>query len=264
MNATCTVAFGAIKCPVVTTCALTALLVSGSQTALRDRRRGGRGDRRKRPVLRPEAVGVQTLAASRVLLHSLPQTVRSGHEAANGELGVDQGGRGVGAQVVTTRIKDIFDYDPDTGILRWKYRPGHPKQWNVRYPGSIAGTPHYKDGVQIRVDRINRPAHVLIWEWMTGSPPQKGMFVDHRDGNSTNNTWGNLRLATPSQNVRNSRARGEWPKGVYRNKKGRFVAQIKYKGVNNYLGSFNTPEEAHEAYKVEAKRVFGEFACWER
>ena len=48
-----------------------------------------------------------------------------------------------------------------------------------------------------------------------------------------------------------TKARGEWPIGVYYNKRDRhFRAQLSDNGCGKLLGTFNTPEEASLAYKV--------------
>jgi hypothetical protein len=49
--------------------------------------------------------------------------------------------------------------------------------------------------------------------------------------------------------------RGELPIGVHRSKSGKYKSQIKSNGVVKYLGVFDTPEEAFEAYKT-AKEIY--------
>lgn len=48
-------------------------------------------------------------------------------------------------------------------------------------------------------------------------------------------------------------------KGVYA-VKNKFMAQIKYKNKNIYLGLHDTPEQAAQAYNEKAKELFGKFA----
>lgn len=153
----------------------------------------------------------------------------------------------------------VLRYSKRTGLLVWKRRPEGPKQWNSCNAGKVAGT-RRKDGcIQISVGGKLYQAARVAWTLATGAPPP--VIVDHKNGMSDDNRWRNLRLASNSENHRNSRARGEWPKGVYRNNRGIFVAQIKYNGVNHYLGSFTSAEAAHKRYMREARRVFGRFAC---
>ena len=37
-------------------------------------------------------------------------------------------------------IKRLFDYNPYTGRLIWKYRPDVSKSWNTRYAGTEVGS----------------------------------------------------------------------------------------------------------------------------
>lgn len=88
--------------------------------------------------------------------------------------------------------------------------------------------------------------------------PPAGMMVDHKNGNRLDNRRSNLRAATDPQNSFNRRplsATGY--KGVYRYKRyNKWRAEIQKK----FLGIFDSPEEAAEAYNVEAFRRFGSFA----
>lgn len=79
-------------------------------------------------------------------------------------------------------------------------------------------------------------------------------FIDHKDGDSLNNTRSNLRECTIRENCGNSRPRGLY-KGVsiFKNK---YMAKI----ANRYIGLYQTPEAAAAAYNVEAIKHFGEFA----
>jgi hypothetical protein len=88
-------------------------------------------------------------------------------------------------------------------------------------------------------------------------------IVDHANGNGLDNARANLRPATHQQNAANSRVKGRF-KGVFPGRRGkRFRAQIRVSGKSIHLGTFDTEEQAFEAYKAAAQRHFGEFACLE-
>lgn len=68
-----------------------------------------------------------------------------------------------------------------------------------------------------------------------------------------------LREATSSQNKMN-RITPNFHRGVhYQALSGKYGAQIKANGVHQWLGSFNTPEQACAAYRAAADRLHLEF-----
>ena len=91
-------------------------------------------------------------------------------------------------------------------------------------------------------------------------PPE--MFVDHIDGDPTNNRRGNLRIASKIENAANASSRGGASRyrGVSAARNGRWQAQISREGVRMHLGTFDTEEQAAAAYDEAAKRIHGEFA----
>jgi hypothetical protein len=102
--------------------------------------------------------------------------------------------------------------------------------------------------------------HRLAFLWMTGSFPKN--FVDHKDGDVSNNKWENLREATNSENQFNRAGnrkktvagyKGVTPSGS------KFKAIITIKGKHIYLGSFETAEEAGLIYDQKAKELHGDF-----
>lgn len=90
-----------------------------------------------------------------------------------------------------------------------------------------------------------------------------GLEVDHIDGNGLNNRQENLRPATRSENLRNtriSRRSTTGCKGVMVHKKsGRFRAQIQINGVVRHLGYFSTKEAAAAAYAEASAQLHGSF-----
>jgi HNH endonuclease len=149
------------------------------------------------------------------------------------------------------RLRELLHYDKATGEFRWLERVG-----NELRPGIVAGS------VNIRVQGRHYSAHQLAWLYTTGRWGRP--MIDHRDGNSMNNRWSNLRLATASQNNANRRLPGHNTSGykgvVYCHKSRRWRGFIRYRGRVNYLGSFATPEAAHAAYVAAAPKVHGKFA----
>ena len=104
-------------------------------------------------------------------------------------------------------------------------------------------------------------AHRIIFLMHRGYLPEQ---IDHIDGNGLNNDIENLRAATRSQNGSNRGAQKNNTsgfKGVSWHKKAqKWQAQIIADRKHRYLGYFDTPEAAHEAYKAAAIKLHKEFA----
>lgn len=150
------------------------------------------------------------------------------------------------------RVRELFNYDPATGLLRWKTITSNRVVF-----GSIAGhwTNRTERVLAVMVDGRRFPVARIIWLWMTGECPTMDM-------NPKNNKWGNLRLASHSQNHANTRVRPDSAVGLkgVRKKNGRFYARIAKDGVRYHLGSFGTAAAAHNAYATKARELHGEFA----
>lgn len=153
----------------------------------------------------------------------------------------------------------IFRYDPDTGDVFWNQGIGQRVK-----SGDRAGCTD-SEGYRIIVFR-RRPykAHRLIWLLVHGVWPSG--LVDHINGDCSDNRLNNLRLATPNQNIRNSKRHKDNSSGfkgvVFQKhtKTNPWRACITYGGKSRHIGNFSTPEAAHAAYVAEAERVYGEFA----
>ena len=90
------------------------------------------------------------------------------------------------------------------------------------------------------------------------------IIVDHRDGNTFNNTRQNLRTCTKTQNTRNSNRSSKNTSGykgvVWSKKDRRWVAQITVDRKYKYLGSFFCLIKAAKAYNEAALKYHGECA----
>ena len=166
-------------------------------------------------------------------------------------------------------IRECLDYDPDTGVFTWRKRPrshfandrGH-WQWNGKLAGKPAGSRSRPSGHICWVIRLSGHiwmAHRLAWLMVHEADPAQG--IDHIDGDPLNNRINNLRLATQSQQRFNARPRTNSHtgiKGVTLNGRG-YDARITINGKTQYLGYFQTIEEATEARHSAATALHGEF-----
>lgn len=147
------------------------------------------------------------------------------------------------------RLKEVLEYDQDTGVFIWRVRTS-----NRIKVGSVAGNLSH-GYIEISVDGVSFRAHVLAWLWMTGHFPP--VEIDHRNTIKSDNRWENLREATHAFNAQNMRSAHKDNKagllGVEETKYGRFEARISVDGRRLYLGAFETADLAHAEY-VKAKR----------
>jgi hypothetical protein len=167
----------------------------------------------------------------------------------------------LGTSFTAEQLRAAIIYDPETGIFTWRYRPDQRKEWNSRFAGKPTGHRDSRHGeIRIGFHYGIYQAHRLAWLYMTGEWPPG--VVDHKDCNPSNNVWTNLREATQRQNIWNSRIKSNNTsgyKGVTRDKK-RWTARIMANYQKVHLGTFDTKEEAYEAYVEAAKRLHGKFA----
>ena len=131
-------------------------------------------------------------------------------------------------------LKSRLSYDPGTGILTWINKPNKSisagREAGCLMPNGYRG---------IRVD------------------PQ----IDHINRHRSDNRIGNLRRVTNAQNSINKRDnppnmtgyRGVYRCGV------RYVAKIKKEGKQYYIGTYDTPREAHVAYCKKGREFFGKY-----
>lgn len=154
------------------------------------------------------------------------------------------------------RLHELFNYNPETGLFIRKVSRGKTKE------GDVAGT--ISCGyIGICVDWVVYRAHRLAWLWMTGQDPGE-MEIDHKDGNTQNNIFSNLRLATRLDNSKNTRVFSTNKTGFrgvsYDKIRGKYVAEIISDRVKHRLGRFDTAEEAASAYSEASKRLHGQFS----
>lgn len=152
-------------------------------------------------------------------------------------------------------LREILHYDPETGVFRWR-KSGSGRRASL-IAGAVNRAPSGNLRINITIKGKNYKAHQLAWLYMMGKwPPRQ---VDHKDTNSLDNRWVNLRLATRVQNRRNS--------GMARNNTSGFVGACwdkhakKWKAAirGRHLGHFKTAAEAGEAYRKAALEEYGEF-----
>jgi hypothetical protein len=153
------------------------------------------------------------------------------------------------------RFRKALDYDKASGEFRWRVARGPMKA------GTVAGSPlgpYFCVGVFKKTHLAHRLAVLLV----TGSWPEPGKEVDHKDGDKRNNAWNNLRVVSKIVNTQNLRKAAVCNTsgliGAHWNAKyNRWQSAIRVNKTNVYLGKFDSAESAHEAY-IAAKRRFHE------
>lgn len=155
------------------------------------------------------------------------------------------------------RLKELFHYDPDTGVFIGL----KPRGKRTDVVGVPAGGDSHGYTV-ICIDYVHYRAHVLAWFYVHGEWPTHE--VDHKNRKRSDNRISNLRLATHQQNMRNNRVcPTRTTSGVLgvawdsANKKWR--AHVSLGRRMKCLGRYKTIEEALAARIEGEKKYYGEF-----
>ena len=134
----------------------------------------------------------------------------------------------------------LFNYDKKEGKLYWK----NPPNKRIR-PGTEAGSVNFEGYRRIKIHGKSYRAHRIIYFLETGEQPKE---IDHRDRNTGNNKFFNLRDGTNGVNQRNKGLRKDNTSGYIgvtwnkRNKKWFVSANQKY------IGCFTCKKEAAKVY----------------
>lgn len=157
--------------------------------------------------------------------------------------------------ITLERLREVLDYNPDTGIFIWKIWVS----FGIKI-GTVAGGKNKSGYIKIVINGKAYVAHRLAWFYYYGEWPKTDL--DHKDRNKSNNILSNLREATKRQNNLNTcyRRKDGGDIGVYyRADRGKWRARIKVNGKYISLGCFDTEEEALYFRKQAETKYNGEF-----
>lgn len=167
-------------------------------------------------------------------------------------------------------LKECLNYNPDTGVFTWKYRPLHHfnnhigtyKQVNTQRAGKIAGYIPKSGYLMIGIDLTRYRAHRIAWKIMTGEEP---LFeIDHIDLVRSNCKFNNLRSAEICENARNRKEYSNNKlgfKGVSFNiRYKKYQSEIMKDRIKYNLGYYDNPVDANNAYIEASSILHGDFA----
>jgi len=162
------------------------------------------------------------------------------------------------------RLRELLDYDPETGEFFWtgngrKGKGGRRRRVRAGCYNRTTRCPY----VLLGIDGNVYLAHRVAWFYMTGVWPKDQ--IDHKDNNGLNNRWDNLHEATASQNRYNTKPYAKsklGTKGIYfrppRPKQQRLpLYEVRVNG--DFIGHFATLAEAKAARELAARKAHGEF-----
>lgn len=146
------------------------------------------------------------------------------------------------------RLRELLEYDPTTGVFRWKVSSGRAAVGSVAAPKSQ----------HIKVDGGFYKASRLAWLYMTGEWPVH--VVDHINRKPKDNRWLNLRDITQAKNCQNMGQKASNTSGHtgvgWDKRRGKWLAHITVDYKFKFLGYFLEKESAIEARKAAEKEHF--------
>lgn len=155
------------------------------------------------------------------------------------------------------RLKQVVEYNSDTGVFIWKVSTGRRVK-----AGDVTGAANPPFYGRIQIDGVRYVSSRIAWLYVYGEYPT--VLIDHINTDISDNRITNLRLATVSDNVKNTRVQKGSKTGVkgvtYSTSSiGKFEARIGHNGKNYYLGIFNTIEQAKQVLDQKRKELHGDF-----
>ncbi|UGO55673.1 putative HNH endonuclease [Escherichia phage JLBYU43] len=135
--------------------------------------------------------------------------------------------------ITQERLKELFDYSPETGEFTRKVSRGNQKA------GSIVNRKDSNGYIIIGIDGKDYKAHRMAFLFMENTLPEK---VDHVNRIPFDNRWCNLRDATAQENSRNKTAcsKSGYLGVAWDKKNQKWEVRVRdYLGNKKYFGRFN-------------------------
>lgn len=142
------------------------------------------------------------------------------------------------------RAHEVLSYNKETGELRWKV------QLSNRAPkGSIAGSLNKKENRwRVKIEGELFFSHRVIWLMMTGAWPD--FEIDHKNRNSRDNSWDNLRDLTHQDNVFN-----RFEVGAYKHSATKWRTKLTFRGEVMLDVLCDSKEEAEALYARKKQQL---------
>jgi hypothetical protein len=149
----------------------------------------------------------------------------------------------------------LEDFEYKDGEISWK------KRGSGRVLGKKVGVANKRGYMTMYYRFKHAYVHRVIFLMHHGYLPK---YIDHIDGNPSNNTIENLREATVAQNRANSKTPSTSKTGIkgvcWLKKEQRYFAYCMVNGKQHDLGTFKKIEEATTKVKEFREKNLGEFA----
>lgn len=165
--------------------------------------------------------------------------------------------RQIRKHVSRERLLEVLNYEAETGIFTRRIATSPRVK-----TGDVAGNLTKEGYIRICVDGVLYMAHRLAILYMTGNWPTE--FVDHRNGVRSDNRWANLRLATNTENLRNTKRRVDNQSGCkgvsFLASRKKWIVDVRVNGKTKRVGYYETMEMADAAARAYRSQAHGEFA----
>lgn len=156
---------------------------------------------------------------------------------------------GKAIQLSIDRLREMFAYDPETGVVTRKVVTG-----KNTYVGQVVGTPTH-GYLAVYAMGKNVGLHRIILAMELGYWPK---LVDHKDRNRSNNRRDNLREATQGLNSHNKAAASKsGVRNVSISRDGAYWVSIVKDGETHYFGRYRDLELAELVALEAADKLYG-------
>ncbi|TQN59604.1 HNH endonuclease [Agrobacterium tumefaciens] len=167
------------------------------------------------------------------------------------------------AEITQALVRDIFNYDAETGKLfyrdrtsPWSLNPAIAPSVKSRWLGKECGV-LVKGYLCVNILGKRYSAHRIIWLWVHGTLPDKD--IDHINGDRSDNRIENLRCVDGAENQKNMGIRKDNSTGFhgvrYLKQRNNYRTEITINGKPYFIGEYDELGVAVEVRKAVEKFV---------